>query len=63
MSYVHLTSTCFAEALGSHGLDQTRYELILAKTEDALKTPPRSEGPIITIRYIRALRKIKSNCL
>ena len=37
MSFVHLTSTCFAEALGSHGLDRARYELILAKTEDALK--------------------------
>ena len=37
MSYVHLTSTCFTETLGSHGLDRTRYELILAKTEDALK--------------------------
>ena len=37
MSYVHLTSTCFAEAIGSHGLDRTRYELILAKTQDALK--------------------------
>ena len=37
MTYVHLTSTCFAEALGSHGLDRTRYELILAKTRDALK--------------------------
>jgi glucose-6-phosphate isomerase len=37
MSYVHLTSTCFSEALGSHGLDRTRYELILAKTADALK--------------------------
>ena len=36
MSYVHLTSTCFTEALGSHGLDRARYELILAKTEDAL---------------------------
>ena len=37
MSYVHLTSTCFSDALGSHGLDRTRYELILAKTGDALK--------------------------
>ena len=37
MTYVHLTSTCFAEAIGSHGLDRTRYELILAKTQDALK--------------------------
>ncbi|MBT5457399.1 MAG: glucose-6-phosphate isomerase [Rhodospirillaceae bacterium] len=36
MSYVHLTSTCFAEALGSHGLDRSCYEQILAKTEDAL---------------------------
>jgi len=37
MSYVHLTSTCFSEALGSHGLDRIRYELILAKTDEALK--------------------------
>jgi len=37
MTYVHLTSNCFAEAIGSHGLDRTLYELILAKTLDALK--------------------------
>jgi glucose-6-phosphate isomerase len=37
MSYVHLTSSCFTEVLGSHGLDRTRYELILARTEEALK--------------------------
>jgi glucose-6-phosphate isomerase len=37
MSYIHLTSSCFAEALGPHGLDRTRFEQYLAKTEDALK--------------------------
>ena len=37
MSYVHLTSACFAEALGSHGLDPARYEQVLARTEDALR--------------------------
>ncbi len=37
MSYVHLTTSCFTEVLGSHGLDRTRYELILARTEEALK--------------------------
>lgn len=36
MSYVHLTSTCFAEALGVHGLDRARYEQFLARTADAL---------------------------
>lgn len=36
MSYVHLTTSCFADEIGSHGLDRARYEAILAKTEGAL---------------------------
>jgi glucose-6-phosphate isomerase len=37
MPYVHKTTACFAEALGVHGLDSTRYESILAKTGEALE--------------------------
>lgn len=37
MSYVHLTTNCFADALGSHGLDRACYEQMLAQTEGALK--------------------------
>ena len=38
MSYVHSISTCFSDALGSHGLERARYEQYLAKTEDALES-------------------------
>ena len=36
MAYVQLSSTCFSEAIGTHGLDRTRYEIILAKTKSAI---------------------------
>jgi glucose-6-phosphate isomerase len=37
MSYEHLTSACFAEELGSRGLDRGHFEQLLAKTDDALQ--------------------------
>jgi glucose-6-phosphate isomerase len=37
MSYTHLTSTCFSEALGAHGLDRARYDAILARTSGAME--------------------------
>ena len=36
MSYAHLTETCFADALGAHGLDRERYAQLLRLTGDAL---------------------------
>ena len=38
MAYVQLTSTCFSEAIGTHGLDRTRYEIALAKTKSAISS-------------------------
>jgi glucose-6-phosphate isomerase len=37
MSYVHLIGSCFSEALGVHGLDQGRYELLLRGAGDAVQ--------------------------
>lgn len=36
MSYVHLTGSCFSEALGAHGLDRGRYEALLRSAGDAV---------------------------
>ena len=38
MSYVHLTGSCFSQALGAHGLDRGRYEALLRSTEDAVQS-------------------------
>jgi len=37
MAYIHLTSGCFSEELGPHGLDRVRFDLLLSRTGDALK--------------------------
>ena len=37
MPYVHLTSNCFADALGAGGLDRTYFELLLERTRSALE--------------------------
>jgi glucose-6-phosphate isomerase len=37
MSYVHLTASCFAEALGVHGLDRRCYEELLRSAGDAVQ--------------------------
>ena len=37
MSYVHLTASCFSEALGVHGLDRARYEGLLRGAGDAVQ--------------------------
>ncbi|NKB19780.1 MAG: glucose-6-phosphate isomerase [Alphaproteobacteria bacterium] len=38
MSYVHLTSSCFSDALGAPGLDRGRFEAVLEKTKPALQS-------------------------
>ncbi|MEE8333818.1 MAG: glucose-6-phosphate isomerase [Alphaproteobacteria bacterium] len=36
MSYVQLTSTCFSEAIGAHGLDRARYDQLIEAAGGAL---------------------------
>jgi len=36
MTYVQLTSTCFSEALGAHGLDRARYDQLIEAAASAL---------------------------
>jgi glucose-6-phosphate isomerase len=38
MSYVQITSSCFSDVLGAHGLDRGRFYAILENTKPALKT-------------------------
>jgi glucose-6-phosphate isomerase len=38
MSYVHLTSSCFSDVLGTHGLDRGRFDVLLEKTKPVLET-------------------------
>jgi glucose-6-phosphate isomerase len=37
MSYVHLASTCFSEALGTHGLDRAVYDSLIVRAAEALE--------------------------
>ena len=38
MSYIHLTSSCFSDVLGAHGLDRGRFNTILENTKPVLET-------------------------
>jgi len=52
MSYVHLTSSCFSDVLGAHGLDRGRFNTLLENTKPALETlrAQYSEGSLPLLR-------------